>query len=198
MKRKFLIIFLALSGFISIFIQLGTFFDISEKPLKSDLIVILGGNNMIRIEKAYALYREQYSNSGKILLTGPEKQTSKIPYGARADYLLKHNVDLKNIIVEHSTTSTYQEICFLKSYMIKNGYQSALIITDPPHTRRVSFVAKNLCDYPKSGLKLHLTAIDLPWWDPKHFYLDETSLKYVVSESIKSLYYILRYSLGSL
>lgn len=66
---------LAIFSLIIIFliINLGNFLDISEEPIKSDVIVSLGGGNLDRTKKAFELYEKDFSLKKIIILTGDER-----------------------------------------------------------------------------------------------------------------------------
>jgi len=141
--KKFLIIFLFLFTY-TMYQNLGMFLDVSEKPKRSDIIAVLGGDwNGWRIKKGLELLNQGYSKSGKILLNPWSdlylEENGHI-YRKEAKYLMAHGIKRDDIIYFHSWGRTYYELEAIKKFLLKNRYRSVIIVTDPPHTRRVSII----------------------------------------------------------
>lgn len=178
---------------------LGIFFDVTEPPVKADLIVSLGGDfNMERVEKAYRLYEQNLSRSGQLILTGPNKLTKELPLGARPQYLIDHGVKPENIIIESNTKNTLAEIRYIKSYMLAHNLKHVLVVSYPAHSRRIAFFADTVFEYERSGLKLTVVGTDVPSWDRKFYYFNETALDFTTDELIKYIYYNLLYFTGGI
>jgi len=59
--RKKVILFLILSLFsLLVFMNLGNFIDVTQKPVQADIIVSLGGGSGCRIQTALSLYKNGY------------------------------------------------------------------------------------------------------------------------------------------
>ena len=54
-------------------------------------------------------------------------------------YIKKNHPDM-NVVIDESPKNTKEEVLFIKKYMKDHAYKSALLVTDPPHSRRVSLL----------------------------------------------------------
>lgn len=88
------------------------------------------------------------------------------------------------------------EIMYLDALMLKNNYSSVLIVTDPPHTRRVDLMIKeftrNLHD------NYTLVSSNAQWWNKNLYFTNFKSIKFVCSELVKIVYNSVKYSLFEL
>lgn len=111
------VLFLLVAFFYSLSVYLPKFLDVTGEPVKSDLIVSLGGVNGGRIKKTLELYNQGYSKSGFILLTGiddfdPEMTLFELDW--RANYLSKKGVLRDEIIYDHTALNTIDELNVIK------------------------------------------------------------------------------------
>ncbi len=133
---SFIIIFL---GFlIYSFFNLGKFLDVTQEPSKTDLIVSLGGNGYLRLQKSISLVEQNFSNT--IIITGYDgtkvTKAKNIP-----DPRLKviNNEKYKNInfIINPNLKNTAEEIIYVKKYMKENNLKDVTFVTEKPHSRRI-------------------------------------------------------------
>lgn len=195
-KTTIILIFLLLCVFI--FINLGKFVDVTVKPVQSDIIVSLGGDERgSRIQTALSLYKNGFSKSEKILYTSQDAITNKeiSPTLSKKTYLLNKGVQNKNIIHINETIvkNTMEEVFFIKKYMLTHNYKSVIFITHPQHSRRISSLAKYIADYDKYGLKFTIVSCNPYWWDKALYFANKTSFKVTILETIKLFYNLLKY-----
>ena len=177
-----------------VFVNLGKFFDITEMPKKMDIIVCLGGGGSERIKKSLELYLSGYSKSGKIVLTGIGlKQEEKKDY--RTLYLVKNGVSMENIIFFKGTSNTMKEISVLKNYLLDNNMEGAILVTDPPHSRRIIFLANAIAKYKHDGLSCFVVGSDVAWWNKKDYYKHNKAIRFVMSEMLKLPYNYIAYGI---
>ena len=175
-----------------LFINLGKFLDVTEEPIKSDIIVCLGGGYGGRISKAIDLYSNSYSNSNKMILTGYNKNWKEIE-DRRIKVLKKYNISMNNIIFEKEIKSTRNEIVFIKKYMIQHGYKKAIIVTDRPHSKRVSALLNILTIGNDKHLSFSIIGSEVKWWDSAKYYENKTSFLYAIHEFTKLSYTYIAY-----
>lgn len=137
-----------LASLIVIFIftlSLPFFFDKTTKIVKKvDLIYCLGGGfDHSRINKAKELFDKNYSLSRKIIYTGADYSNSRIYPSSK----------LVEIETYKNLQNTFEEISFLKDYMLKNNYKNVIIITDKYHSLRIHLFIKYLFDFNSDGIK---------------------------------------------
>ncbi len=176
--------------------SLGRFFDISEQPRPVDVIVSLGGGDSFRIKTTYRLYKNGMSKSKKIIITGvdcfdPNIKLHKVDW--RVSYLEKEGVKKSDIISIGKAENTMQEVLFVKQYLLEHQMHSVMFVSNPPHSRRISFFASDVAKYQDDNISYIITAADSKWWNRDSFYTNPKAVIYVLSESVKYVYYYMRY-----
>lgn len=174
--------------------NLGHFFDITMEPKPSDIIVSLGGDSGSRIKKTLELYENNISNSHQILLTGPTTSEQN----QSAIFLLKHRVNINDIMFSIETKNTFEEMKYIKQYLIGHKITSAIVVSDSPHSRRILFFANTVLGYSASGLSIRVVGSDNPWWNANTYYTNPTAATFVLNETAKLSYYYFQYLLGNL
>ncbi len=167
-------------------INIGDYLDVTQEPVKSDIVACLASRDIERIYKASELYRMGYSYRRIIILTG------------RAyDYenYIKKNIPRLRYILDEKSTRTSEEIKFIKQYMVKHNYKSVIIISDPPHSRRIKILTKLISVKNDENLSYIFVGSNAPWWDPQKYYKSRTAVDRVISETLKILYTYINYIL---
>ena len=108
--------------------EAGNFLVINEKPEKSDVVIVLSGGGIERIEKAVELYKEGFAPY--IMLSNGQEDNL---YEA----ILKMGVPIDSIILENNASSTTESAYFTKELMIQHQFQSAIVVSSNFHMRRV-------------------------------------------------------------
>jgi hypothetical protein len=167
---------------VGIFFNLGEFIDVTQKPIKSDIVVCLGGGTIERVKRSISLLENGYANA--FILLGESWYNQP--------YLKKNYPDMK-VIIDESPQNTKEEVLFIKKYMVENGYKTVLIVTDPPHSRRVSVLYSVLNVEGDDTLTLRVISSKIGWWKATKYYDDKRSWETVFSESIRIVYSIICY-----
>ncbi len=170
-------------------LNIGKFLDISEQPKKADIIVSVGGDRTgYRIKKAYSLYAKNYSKSNKILIN------PKYDFHA-FEYLTEKNISRKNIVSIDNAPNTMSEIRFTKRYMLENGFKRVIIVSDPPHLRRIRLLADGIAGYKSSGIECIVVGSSPPWWNKREYYKNGFALAFAISEMIKIPFNFIKYGI---
>ncbi|MCF6330770.1 MAG: YdcF family protein [Sulfurimonas sp.] len=164
------------------FINLGKFFDITEPPKKTDIIVCLGGGASERIKKTLELYLKGYSKSKKIILTGSTSLNKK---ENKITFLTRNGVPRENIIFLKDTSNTMKEVLILKNYLLQNNMKSVMFVTDPPHSRRIVFLANTIAKYKYYELSCLVVGSEVAWWNKDNYYENNKAVRFVISEMLK-------------
>lgn len=128
--------------------------EISENPVKSDVIIVLGGGVVQdsrslpwsvqeRARKGIELYRDNFARNMIMaggLVPGASYTESEI-MRAYAELL---GVAPGDIFEENSSSSTYENAVYSKVIMQKNNWHTALLVTSDYHTERACKVFKKL------------------------------------------------------
>lgn len=156
---------------IVVFFNAGRWLDVTEKPIKSDIVVCLGGGTIERVKKSIEMIEEGYVD--KMLLLGESWYNQP--------YIKEHYTTLP-MEIDESSKNTEEEVLFIKQYMKKYNYKSALIVTDPPHSARVKVL---LWLYTDKNLEYHIVGSDVSWWSVNSYYKNKKAYSFVWHEMVK-------------
>lgn len=162
----------------------------SAKPEKADVIVVLGGDDGLRVKKGGDLYKAGYAK--RILLTGID---SRYYHPDRPNWrerrLIERGVPRKNIIVDTWSETSWEEAENTSDLMDKKGWKSALVVSDPPHMLRLNKTWKKV--FAGTSKRFRLVATEPAWWHPLFWWRNDISYRFVLSELQKNIYYLLAY-----
>ena len=161
-------------------------------PEKANAIIVLGGDDGERSLRAQALYHEGYAPI--IVLTGLERGSAAPPARLtwRADFLAANGVPRPALRFEVRSKNSFEEATQILSLMQKQKWQSAIVVSDPPHMRRLSWTWARV--FKDSGLHYVLVPSKAEWWVPGEWWKDEQSGAFVIMEYIKLAYYMVKRS----
>lgn len=161
-------------------------------PQKSDAICILLGDFRVRPLRAAELYLRDYAPLVLIVdfpedmfYGSLESQLAQIiteRAGVPADRLIR---------VRGVVTSTEEEARFYRKYAEEHGLKSLLVVTSSFHTRRSQWIFRKV--FAGSDIKLSFAASRQPHIDESNWYRSDEGLVMYFSETLKTIYYYLRY-----
>ena len=183
------VILLGLSVGAVLFFNAGKLLTINPEKLQpANVIAVLGGGVGSRSITGLEIYRKGYAQ--KVLLTGVEGMESQLSgyyLNWRAVFFLEAGVPRDNILFDSSSGNTWEEAQNTLQLMKENGWQQVIVVSDPPHMRRLKSVWKN--SFSGTDKKFILIPSSPGWWDAANWWNNEKSAKFVVSEYIKILFY---------
>ncbi len=185
-----LLLLISIYGFFSF----GNYLDLTQKPVKSDLIVCLGGGkDLIRIKKSLELHEKGYARSNVLLVTGGTAFTQKDHLAdGRMAYLDKQE-KTTSVIYNPYTKNTAEEIQFLKKYMNQYEYKTALIVSEPPYTRRIRMLV-DIFDVEQDHA-ITIVSSEPSWWHNEKYYLNRHAKYMALSELVKIPYNYILYGI---
>jgi uncharacterized SAM-binding protein YcdF (DUF218 family) len=175
----------------TIFLGLGLIVSMhASKPEKADVIIVLGGDNGLRVRKGAELYRAGYASN--ILLTGIDSHYYRPRHpNWRERRLMERGVPRGNIMVDIWSESSWEEAENSSDIMKKKGWKTALVISDPPHMLRLHKAWNKA--FAHSGKRFILVKTTPSWWNPFLWWINPVSYQFVMSEIKKNVYYLLAY-----
>jgi len=179
--RKILFAIAIVVFMIFLFLNMGKWIDSTTTPKRSDIVICLGGGTIDRVKKSIKLIKAGYVSTDKFLLIGESWYNQ--PY-------LKKNYPDISVEIDETSKNTKEEILFIKKYMKKHNYKSALIVTDPPHSKRVKLLTTIVLNEDQSRV-YYIIGSDVKWWNGQYYYLNEHARSFVFYESIKILYHLI-------
>jgi uncharacterized SAM-binding protein YcdF (DUF218 family) len=157
-----------------IFTSAGNYLAIDEKPKKSDVIIVLSGGGIDRLEKGVVLYEKGFSDRLMISNSNEDKLY---------ETALKMGVPSKSIILENHARSTTENAAFTINLMGKHKFRSAIVVSSNYHMRRV----KN--NYEKVNKKEWFTFIycssNYNSYNPKRWWKRKDNLTITMKEYVK-------------
>ena len=162
-----------------------------KKPVKTDLIVTLGGGGIERDQMAADLYKAGYAK--KILLTGmyASLRAGQSYYQSpRSLFLLKQGIPAKALLFDGLSINTHQEAFNIAIALTAQHWHSALVVTDPPHIRRVAFCLSSVF---KNNFSYSLIQSDVPTWHADRWWQDERWRRFSLDEVLKLIFYAIVY-----
>jgi uncharacterized SAM-binding protein YcdF (DUF218 family) len=191
--RWLIAIALALAALVTAFLGAGRFLAApAQAPVRADLLVSLGGDDGGRSDRALELYRQGFA--GRILLTGPEGAHSKTRVRRlnwRARYLVEEGVPEQALLYDRVSRNSWEEAVSALRLMQSLKLDRVLVVSDPPHMRRLSWVWGKV--FEGSGKRFILVATDMDDWDPDLWWGTSSNAQFVFGEYIKLAYYLLQY-----
>ena len=168
--------------------QAGRFLVISQTPVRSDVILVFAGDAGERMEKAIALYEQDYAD--KIVVSGGPVYMQITEARLMYDHALNRGIPPEDVIMEEEAQNTLQNALFCRKIMEEHDFQSALVVSSEYHMFRVKAVCEQA--FKGSSMELVYCAAEDPNYDPEHWWANNKSLLWTVNEYLK----ILGYELG--
>ena len=188
-----LLLFQVLSAVFLVFFA-GVFLQLpARSPEPSDLIVVLGGASLsARLTKGAELYAKGFAP--RVLVTGFSEDTSAL-VGLHADWRLRYlqgqHIPDSAILTDAKARNSWQEAQAVLHLMRSNGWSKVLIISDPPHFLRLSWIIRRV--FQPSGIDYRLISSNPEWWDKWFWWQNPISATFVIEEFVKLFYYYVKY-----
>jgi len=164
----------------------------ADTPQPADCIVALGGDPGDRIVTVLDLYRRGYAPW--ILLTGVEdspSDTRRAYLTWRAEYLVKAGVPPAAILYDEHSANSRDEARNTLALASARGWKSVLVVSDPPHMRRLARAwGKAFAGTERNYI---LVATAPAWWQERAWWQSERGAQFVITEYVKLGYYLVRY-----
>jgi len=163
----------------------------AQVPKPANAIAVLGGDEEgERASRALSLFRDGFAST--VVLTGLQRDSNAVPAALnwRAEFLETQGIRKTSIRFELEARNSYMEAEQLLALMRKEGWRTLIVVSDPPHMRRLSWTWARV--FEGSGLSYVLVASRPDWWDAGRWWRDEKAGQFVITEYIKLAYYMAR------
>lgn len=164
----------------------------SQSPDKADLLVVLGGDNGARVDRAVELYAKGFAP--KVLVVGIEgghRKTRDHYLNWRAQYLVDNGIPRHALIFDRQSASSWEEAVNTRQLMQSSRFRRVLVVSDPPHLRRLVWVWGKV--FSGTGIKVQLAAAPMENWDASRWWSNSASAQFVMAEYVKLAYYLFTY-----
>jgi uncharacterized SAM-binding protein YcdF (DUF218 family) len=162
-----------------------------QPPEKADLIFALGGDNGGRVNGVLDLYRRGFAPRVMVGAEGinPKTRTAYLSWQAR--YMVDGGVPEQALLLDRRSRNSWEEASNTLSLMRSLKMDRVLVVSDPPHMRRLSWVWGKV--FEGSGKQFTLVASETPDWDAAHWWHTSPNAQFVFAEYIKLAYYLVQY-----
>lgn len=151
----------------------------------TDVIVVLSGGTESRMTEALDLYNEDYAEI--IVLTETGEQTEGQEYLNSFDMriqLLNNGIPGGNILITDLTVNTtLDEAVAVRDLMLKRQYQSAIVVTDPYHTRRTKILFDQI--FADEDITIMIKAVRSSWFNSKVWFTSLRGWQFTIVEYLK-------------
>ena len=182
----FLLIIVVTVGYLGLR-AMGAYLIISSELQPANAIVVLSGGDESRMQEALKLYNENYAKMIILTETGQTTEgfTQLYSFDMRI-VLLSHGVPSGNIFMtDHLVSSTRDEALAVKNLMTNQQMKSAIIVTDPYHTRRAFNIFKE--NFRDTDIQLSIQPVQNSWYNSRTWFLKVNGWKFTILEYIKLL-----------
>jgi uncharacterized SAM-binding protein YcdF (DUF218 family) len=164
---------------------------IADELQPAQAIVMLSGGDDTRMQEVLSLYHDNY---GKVIvLTETGRQLEKFDTLYSNDIriqLLNNGVPSGDILItDIKVSSTLDEAYAVKKLLTNQQFSSAIIVTDPYHTRRTALIFHNA--FSDSSIKLIFRPVRGSWFNSRTWFLKPDGWKYTILEYLKLFGYYL-------
>ena len=182
----FLLIIVLVLGFVGLR-ALGAYLIVSSDLQAANAIVVLSGGDESRMNEALQLYNENYARMIILTETGQTAEGySELHSFDMRIVLLSNGVPSGNMLItDHVVSSTRDEALAVKTIMISQQMKSAIIVTDPYHTRRALNIFKEIIK--DTDIQLSIRPVHNSWYNSRTWFLKFDGWKYTILEYLKLL-----------
>jgi uncharacterized SAM-binding protein YcdF (DUF218 family) len=181
---------LGIGGYI-LFRGAGAFLIVADELEKASAIVVLSGGDETRMSEALDLYEDGYANIIILTETGRELENLDVLHSFDMRIQLMNNgVPSGNILItDHIVGSTVDEAVAVKNLLTNRQFNSAIIVTDPYHTKRTSIIFRDT--FADSPIKLMIRPVASSWYNSRSWFLSVRGWQFTLLEYLKLAGYYL-------
>lgn len=167
----------------------GAYLIIADELQPAKAIVIMGGGGEPRMGEALELYRDRLSRM--IILTETGEYIEEFDYLKSFDIriqLMNNGVPAGNILItEEEVSSTLEEAQAVRQLLKTHQMNSAIIVTDPYHTKRTSIIFNEV--FAGEDIALYFHPVTPSWYNSRTWFLSRDGWKFTTLEYAKLIAY---------
>ena len=169
----------------------GDFLVARDELRPADAIVVLAGNSPYRAQHAVELYKAGWAprvivSNELVLSHGVELSWLEL----RRAGLVALDLPTEAVVpLDQVAQSTYHEAVQSRDVMLRQGWRTAILVTDPFHMRRASWAFHGVWD--KAGLEVIASPAEGSKYVVSNWWRDPNKATRVIQEYVKYPYYVL-------
>lgn len=167
----------------------GAFLIVADELEPAKAIIVLSGGDETRMREALDLYEEGYANIIVLTETGRELENLDVLHSFDMRIQLMNNgIPSGNILItENIVGSTVDEAVAVKNLLTNRQFNSAIIVTDPYHTKRAAIIFRDV--FGDSPINLMIRPVSGSWFTSRAWYLSIRGWQFTTLEYIKLVGY---------
>jgi len=174
--------------FLALLAALGGQILVVEKPRKAEVIVVVGGEGNLRIQRGLQLLRKGYAP--RLVITA--RTTWHLFGWTEADLARQFVSQLEpglaqlTSVVQITAQCTWEEAAQVKEFLASMGVRSALLVTSQYHSRRALSIFRRMLP----GIQCGIVAVPEPYLFGIHWWQHREWAKSTFHEWIRLLWWI--------
>jgi uncharacterized SAM-binding protein YcdF (DUF218 family) len=159
---------------------------VTGDPLQpADAIVLLAGGDEQRLQSAVSLYQQRLAGTFLLTETGERVGDSRVTMTEQTRLaLIAAGVASDAIwVVPDPATSTFEEAGTVREALLDRKLRSAIIVTDPYHTRRTRLIYRRA--FADSELQAIVRPVQGHWYRPSTWFLRPAGWQATILELVK-------------
>ena len=154
-----IIVFISIVS-LGLYLLVGFYLSPQDKPIKSDVIVVVsGGQTTSRAEKGIDLFEQGFA--GKIIFSGAALDDGPSNAFNMRDQALASGISPNSIYIDEKSQNTYENAINTKKIVDELGAKNIILVTSPYHQRRANKTFENT--YGENYTITGVSAIDDRW-----------------------------------
>lgn len=140
-SKLYIVVLLLFVSLLGVLIADSFYHNYTDDPEDSDVIIVLGGGDQGRVDKAAELYQSGYADTVVMTPVGDRFTSDELISVGR-----HYGIDKSDILVEEESTSTHTNAEQSIKIMEDEGFDSALVVTNDYHIKRSKLAFDRLND----------------------------------------------------
>lgn len=165
---------------------LGGILIVGDPLQKSDVVVLLGGGDQLRMQEAVEIYQDKQAGMVVLTETGETDPETGILYSQlQKEEMLALGVPDGGIeFTREHGNSTYEEAYAVRDLLTQSGrVRSAIIVTDPYHTLRTRLIFRDV--FRETGIRLNVRPVRSHWYRSTTWWQSAEGWRMTISEYAK-------------
>lgn len=169
----------------------GAFLIVADELAEAKAIVVLSGGDETRMREALDLFEAGYANIIILTETGRELENADVLHSFDMRIQLMNNgIPSGNILITDSIVgSTIDEAFAVKNLLSNRQFNSAIIVTDPYHTKRTGIIFRDV--FADSTIELIIRPVTSSWYNSRTWFLNPRGWQFTILEYLKLAGYAL-------
>lgn len=165
---------------------MGGILIVGDSLQKSDVVVLLGGGDALRMQEAVTIYQDKLAGMIILTETGETDPKTGIPYSQlQKEEMMSLGVPAGGIeFTDEHGNSTYEEAYAVRKLLTQSGrVTSAIIVTDPYHTLRTRLIFRDV--FRETNIRISVRPVRSHWYRSTTWWQSREGWQFTLSEYAK-------------